>query len=61
MRIKNDLSGLTATEREEYRKRRQREYSRRYRERHQARWIRAQIDSLTRKLAELEAAGGGAN
>lgn len=61
MRIKTDLSGLTATEREEYRKRRQREYSRRYRERHQAQWIRTQIDSLTRKLAELEAAEGGIN
>lgn len=61
MRTKTDLSGLTPTAREEYRRQRQREYSRRYRERHQARWIRTQIDSLTRKLAELEAAEGGIN
>lgn len=61
MRQKTDLSGLTPLQREEYRKQKQREYMRRYREKNQARWIQVQIDSLTRKLAELEAAEGGTN
>lgn len=55
MRTRTDLSGMTPTEREEYRKAKQREYFRRHYQNNKLAVLRTQRDSIMRKIAELEA------